>query len=33
MIRVSYETVLVWKAAGITMRLRRVKGGYIVELR
>ena len=33
MLKVSYATVIAWKTAGIRMRLRRVKGGYIVELR
>lgn len=32
MITVSYETVMVWRAAGVRMHLTRVKGGYIVRL-
>lgn len=32
MLTVSYETVLIWRAAGVRMRLTRVKGGYLVQL-
>lgn len=30
---ISEDTVRVWRSAGIAMRLTRVKGGYIVQLR
>ena len=33
MITVSHETVKIWQAAGIRMKLVRVKGGYLVQLR
>lgn len=33
MVTVSWETVQVWKSAGINMKFIRVKGGYIVQLR
>lgn len=33
MINVSEETIRIWRAAGITVNLIRVKGGYLVQVR
>ncbi len=33
MITVSLETINIWRSAGINVKLIRVKGGYLVQVR
>lgn len=33
MINIDLETIKIWRAAGINVKLIRVKGGYLVQVR